>query len=723
MDGAAGPSDLSHSMYAGNGAAAEGRQSEEAASTQERQRFFPPPFRIDIDLADDDSDDDGASPGPSVVKQEPVDEEFVLSHVTSHAPPLRTSSSTSKPPAKKKKKKQRRLMFSSELPAPSEMNEDGTPSVSYLRYQSTLRLKRKWDSIYAKFQSAHLEPQDELWLGKRMRILKDHGTVRALKEDECAFGSFHIKEEDLDEVERECRRAQGEDVDASSSAAQKEPAEVIEIGSDDDDDDEAEDELGAWDPDFVRSQYKEFQPKKEEDDEGQNPLAGADSEDEEDSSRPMDPDLLAFLEAEKRRREVVGEEEEEEDEDMDVVDLRAPRYDRPRYDDDSSSDGDGSEYSDDSDEEDDEDEYDTNASSRDPTPLDKQQQRRRPAATSVNGASRTGSNGPATPTRKLARADPYHSSGDEMDVLHGVKPGSTQELDSFRRDMEAKKANIERLLQVRESSKEDGSAPQKGIMVHDTSLSGNENRSASIYLDASESNAAEPLCGLGNSLPYSNVPGLAQLLGLPDPVETADDDQREEMAVQAAVMDEEGLDTPSKRRNKQGTASERPPRHSTPPPPGLQQTYPPAAIHQADHYRQLPWQASMSRQELEPPSSAMGFSATYPLQHQAHQQEPQPPANGYHDHFAPPPPPPAPVFSAGTDSSSQHNLYQGTPSSPIAPMAAMGKSASPEVGHGAKMQHQQPGASIAGRAMIVNGQLSWGQELEPPPPPPPPPRW
>lgn len=79
MDGAAGPSDLSHSMYAGNGAAAEGRQSEEAASTQERQRFFPPPFRIDIDLADDDSDDDGASPGPSMVKQEPVDEEFVLS--------------------------------------------------------------------------------------------------------------------------------------------------------------------------------------------------------------------------------------------------------------------------------------------------------------------------------------------------------------------------------------------------------------------------------------------------------------------------------------------------------------------------------------------------------------------------------------------------------------------------------------------------------------------
>lgn len=512
-------------------------------------------------------------------------------------------------------------MFTSELPPPPEVNEDGTPSVSYLRYQSTLRLKKKWDSIYAKFQDAHLAPQDELWLGKRMRILKDHGTVRALKEDECAFGSFHIKEEDLDEVERECRRATGEDVDNGTSSTRKEPAEVIEIDSEDDDD---EDELGAWDPDFVRSQYKEFQPKKEEDDEGQNPLAGADSDDEEDS-RPMDPDLLAFLEAEKKRKEAVGPEEEDEEEE--VVDLRGPRYDRPRYDDETSSDDTGSSYSDDGEEDDDDDdEYDTNASSRGATPLDKQQQsRRRPAAST---SARTGSNGPATPSRKLARADRYASSGDEMNVLDGVKPNSAQEQDSFRRDMGAKRANVEKLLQMRPKQvrKEDGEQDTSGEV--DPDASANDTSVVELELE----------CRLGNSLPYSNVPGLAELLGLPDPVDTADDDMREEMAVEATVFDDDegnsifGVaaesststsraancfkDASSKkrrgnagRRATSGTSTSRAPRHSTPPPPTVPQHSMPQQQRQAQHHQQQQQQNTWPAAPPPAPPSEQRYSA------------------------------------------------------------------------------------------------------------------
>ena len=78
MNGEAGPSSstLADPVYAGPEA------GDGLTSTQERQRFFPPPFRIDIDLAGDDTDDDDDDEGPStsVVKQEPLDEpDFVLS--------------------------------------------------------------------------------------------------------------------------------------------------------------------------------------------------------------------------------------------------------------------------------------------------------------------------------------------------------------------------------------------------------------------------------------------------------------------------------------------------------------------------------------------------------------------------------------------------------------------------------------------------------------------
>ncbi|KAK0557196.1 hypothetical protein OC846_000646 [Tilletia horrida] len=61
----------------------------------------------------------------------------------------------------------RRLPFSSELPVtspvqPPRYNHDGSDNPDWLNYQSTLRLKSKWESIYERYKDAHLVEQDEI---------------------------------------------------------------------------------------------------------------------------------------------------------------------------------------------------------------------------------------------------------------------------------------------------------------------------------------------------------------------------------------------------------------------------------------------------------------------------------------------------------------------------------------------------------------------------------
>ena len=62
-----------------------------------------------------------------------------------------------------------------------------------------MRLKTKWESIYERFKDAHLEDQDEIYLGRpgidEPRIIRDRGSLRALNR-QLRFGSF-IRDEDL----------------------------------------------------------------------------------------------------------------------------------------------------------------------------------------------------------------------------------------------------------------------------------------------------------------------------------------------------------------------------------------------------------------------------------------------------------------------------------------------------------------------------------------------
>ncbi|WFD20252.1 hypothetical protein MCAP1_002496 [Malassezia caprae] len=84
--------------------------------------------------------------------------------------------------------------------APPQFNPDGTESLEWARYQSAERLRYKWESIYERFKDAHLEDQDEIYLGRagddddRLRIIKDCGSLRKLRR-QLKFGSFMSAQE------------------------------------------------------------------------------------------------------------------------------------------------------------------------------------------------------------------------------------------------------------------------------------------------------------------------------------------------------------------------------------------------------------------------------------------------------------------------------------------------------------------------------------------------
>ncbi|WFD34022.1 hypothetical protein MCUN1_000850 [Malassezia cuniculi] len=82
---------------------------------------------------------------------------------------------------------------------PPRYNPDGSENIDWARRQSALRLKTKWESIYERFKDAHLEDQDEIYLGRpgidEPRIIRDRGSIRALSR-QLRFGSF-IRDEDL----------------------------------------------------------------------------------------------------------------------------------------------------------------------------------------------------------------------------------------------------------------------------------------------------------------------------------------------------------------------------------------------------------------------------------------------------------------------------------------------------------------------------------------------
>ncbi|CDR88884.1 uncharacterized protein SPSC_05716 [Sporisorium scitamineum] len=203
-----------------------------------------------------------------------------------------------------KPKKRRRLQFTSQLRTNIQRyNPDGTETVEYLHQQSTQRLKRKWDSIFERFKDAHLQEQDEIYLGNRANgepivVVKDRGSLRSLRQS-MEFGVF-IKDEELqgwkDRPEARQMQEQGG-------------------GGDDDDDDDDDDD---FDPSRVPSHRAQ--------------LAGAsssESEDEEDDPAANDPDLREFLQAEARRKAMLGKsgnEESDEEEDDDVVDFADPKW-------------------------------------------------------------------------------------------------------------------------------------------------------------------------------------------------------------------------------------------------------------------------------------------------------------------------------------------------------------------------------------------------------------
>lgn len=367
-------------------------------SAKARTRFFPPPFRID--QADVDT---------SIAAS--------LSRVSVASPQNRRPEGTLSCPVKKR----RRLLFTSELPPPESHDEDGNPSVDYLRYQSTMRLKHKWDAIYERFKDAHQVKQDEIYLGRgeeKIQIVKDNGVLRALKDDECSFGSFHIKEEDLDEVERELKRARGDGLDSSTP---------LVIDSSD------EDELAAWDPKFVRRQYREFggvadgQVKKEPPHDKSG--GGKGDADEEEVAQITDPDLIAFLAAEARRRELVGETESvADDDDCKIVDFRDSKWSGEKAQRRRESARDDERY--------------CSATERDQT-------------TDLRVA-----------TTRLARPAPHGQSDDEMDVL-GDSAGCPSEVQAFEAMMSEKRRNVETLLQEMSENRgpELESKPNQGLML------------------------------------------------------------------------------------------------------------------------------------------------------------------------------------------------------------------------------------------------------------------
>lgn len=207
-----------------------------------------------------------------------------------------------------------RRTFSTERPPPPQFNEDGSENIEWARHQSALRLKTKWEGIYERFRDAHLEDQDEIYLGRpgvagdEPRIIRDRGSLRAL-EKQLRFGSF-IRDEDL--------RAFSVVGDGEEQDADERPDWVGAPG------DPPHEPWSMWSepqPSWVQKQRTAPRAAA--------PAAAAPAPGAALPTPVDDPDLQDFLRQEARRREIFGDEEELDD----VVDLRDARLggrSRPR---------------------------------------------------------------------------------------------------------------------------------------------------------------------------------------------------------------------------------------------------------------------------------------------------------------------------------------------------------------------------------------------------------
>lgn len=181
-----------------------------------------------------------------------------------------------------------RRAFSADPPQlPRQFNDDGSENLEWARHQSALRLRTKWEGIYDRFKDAHLEDQDEIYLGRASitgdepRIIRDRGSLRAL-DKQLRFGSF-IRDEELQAFSvDEGAEDEGATWDADAPA-------------------DGPDDTHSWVP------YSKLHAAP--------PPAGGD-----------DPELQEFLRQEARRRQLYGSEDELED----VVDLHGTQLHRPR---------------------------------------------------------------------------------------------------------------------------------------------------------------------------------------------------------------------------------------------------------------------------------------------------------------------------------------------------------------------------------------------------------
>ena len=124
----------------------------------------------------------------------------------------------------------RKPVFGEERPLtfPERRAPPADDSLEYARYESAERLRLKWESIYERFKDAHLQDQDEIYLGHgddKIRVVKDRGSLRALQK-QLRFGAF------MSEEEREALALGGgdEEVDEdayAAEAARERPAAAV----------------------------------------------------------------------------------------------------------------------------------------------------------------------------------------------------------------------------------------------------------------------------------------------------------------------------------------------------------------------------------------------------------------------------------------------------------------------------------------------------------------
>lgn len=300
-------------------------------------------------------------------------------------------------------RKRRRLLFTSELSrrAIEQYDEQGNETVQWLQYQSAQRLKAKWEGIFDRFKDAHLQEQDELYLGnvangEPLVVIKDRGSLRALKKP-MNFGDF-IKDEEL----------QGWKSRLQASGDSAVPAD-----EDDDDDDE------------------DGQPQHYTD-------AESDNDEQGEEVAENDPDLREFLEAGARRKSLHALHHLDDDGEEDAIDLNDLHWTQ--------------------------DDADTSTSTRVWKPPSRLNARRK-ATRSPSSSSHNARNPPI-----LAASSASSDAEDSDDTADAITVYSDSD-DELEESIAVKRQNVEDLL-----------------------------------------HCTTPF----NTLPYNDVFGLADLLGLPD---------------------------------------------------------------------------------------------------------------------------------------------------------------------------------------------------------------